>query len=51
MKSFTKTYLLLFVAMSTNTSFATNCFSNQQDTTIIIPNGKWIKGERLQPYH
>src|SRR4030095_9805124 len=51
MKSFTRTYLFLFVVINTNTSFATNCFSNQQDTTIIIPDGKWIKGKRLQPYH
>jgi hypothetical protein len=45
------TYLLLFVVISTNTSFATNYFSDQQDTTMIIPDGKWIKGKRLQPYH
>src|SRR4030095_9229490 len=50
MKPFTKTCLFLFVVISTNTSFATNCFSNQQDTTIIIPDGKWIKGKKLQPY-
>jgi hypothetical protein len=51
MKPFTKTCLVLFVVISTNTSFATNCFSNPQNTTIIIPDGKWIKGKRLQPCH
>lgn len=34
-----------------NASFAINHFPDQEDTTIIIPDGKWIKGERLQPYH
>jgi len=51
MKPFTITGLFLVAVISTNTSFATNCFSNQQDTTIIIPDGKWVKGKRLRPYH
>jgi hypothetical protein len=51
MKPFISTFLPLFFVVSANTSFATTCFSNQQDTTIIVPDGKWIKGERLQPYH
>jgi hypothetical protein len=51
MKLFTMTSLFLFAVIMANTSFAINCFSNQQDTTIIIPDGKWIKGKRLQPYH
>jgi len=51
MKAFTKISLFLFAIIHANASFAINYFPNQEDTTIIIPDGKWIKGERLQPYH
>lgn len=51
MKLSIRTCFLLFFAVSASTSFATNCSSNQQDTTIIVPDGKWVKGNRLQPYH
>jgi hypothetical protein len=39
--------LFLFAIISHTDVFA----SNQQDTTLIIPDGKWVKGNRLQPYH
>ncbi len=50
MKSYIPASLFLFAVTSTKISFAINYFSNQEDTTIIIPNGKWIKGKRIQPY-
>jgi hypothetical protein len=51
MKIFIKISLFFFAIINANVSFAINYFPNQEDTTIIIPDGKWIKGERLQPYH
>ena len=51
MKPFIITGLFLVAVISVNTSFAIDCFPNQQDTTIVIPDGKWIKGKRVKPYH
>jgi hypothetical protein len=51
MKSKIFASLLLLSIATTKISFANKCSLNQQDTTIIIPDGKWIKGERLKAYH
>lgn len=51
MKSSVKITFFLFVVISNYSCFA---FSNSpiwQDTIIIIPDGKFIKGARIQPYH
>jgi hypothetical protein len=51
MKSFIINGLFLFTVLNANTSIAASSFSHKEDTTIIVPNGKWIKGKRVQPYH
>lgn len=51
MRTSIKTIFLLLAVTCNYSCFA---FSNSliwQDTTIIIPDGKFIKGERIQPYH
>jgi len=51
MKLFTITGLFLLTIIHTSPSYANAAFSNPEDTTIIIPDGKWVKGKKLQPYH
>lgn len=49
MKSIAAIVLLLLIGINSSLSAAIHHY--YQDTTIILPNGKWIKGEKLQPYH
>jgi len=51
MKSKILVGLLLFALISGNISFANNCSFIDHDTIIIIPDGKWVKGTRLNPYN
>ena len=51
MKAIRKTSLFLFAIINANASFAVSYIPDQEDTTIIVPDGKWVKRERLQPYH
>jgi hypothetical protein len=51
MKALLKISLFLFAIINANASFAISYIPDQKDTTIIVPDGKWVKGERLQPYH
>jgi len=44
-------FFFLFTVITANNSFAVNSFSDQKDTTIIIPDGKSVKGNKLEPYH
>ena len=46
-----KTIFLLLFAISNYSCFASSNLIIWQDTVTIIPDGKFIKGERIQPYH
>jgi len=43
--------LILLASLSNNSCFAFSNFITEQDTTIIIPDGRFVKGNRIQPYH
>ena len=51
MRTSIKTILLLLVTTNNYSCFASSNSVIWQDTIIIIPDGKFIKGERIQPYH
>jgi hypothetical protein len=50
MRNSIKTILFSLAVISNNFCNASG-FSALQDTAIILPDGKFIKGDRLQPYH
>jgi hypothetical protein len=43
--------ILFLLAVTGNHFCIASRFSVLQDTTIILPDGKFVKGDRLQPYH
>jgi hypothetical protein len=51
MKTIIKAAFFLIACIGNNPCWAFNYFSNQQDTTIVIPDGRFVKGKKLQPYH
>jgi len=51
MKTIAKAAFFLIACMGNNPCSAFNSFSIQEDTTIIIPDGRFVKGKKLRPYH